>query len=138
MSTAAGNPIVLSMNAPSASQVGNQAPYQWQRNGFNLINGGRVFGARTFSLTISSAEPSDSGVYRLIARNACSQTISDEYEVIVYCPADFNRDGGIDGSDVSEFFFAWESGDLSGDVNADGGIDGLDVDYFFSRWENGC
>ena len=26
------------------------------------------------------------------------------------CPADFNQDGGIDGSDIESFFAAWESG----------------------------
>ncbi|MCX5688262.1 MAG: FG-GAP-like repeat-containing protein [Planctomycetota bacterium] len=26
------------------------------------------------------------------------------------CPADLNQDGGIDGADVNEFFFHWESG----------------------------
>lgn len=137
-SISAGNPITLMMNAPNASQVGNQSPFQWQRNGFNLANGGRISGARTSSLSISSAEPSDSGLYRLIARNACANSIGEEFEVTVYCPADFNQDGGIDGSDVSDFFLAWEMGDASGDVNTDGGIDGLDVDFFFNRWENGC
>ena len=53
------------------------------------------------------------------------------------CPADFNEDGGIDGTDVDAFFAAWESGDVSGDVNRDGGIDGSDPPYFFAAWEAG-
>jgi hypothetical protein len=53
------------------------------------------------------------------------------------CAADFNRDGGIDGTDVSAFFAAWEIGDYSADVNQDGGIDGSDVAAFFSVWEAG-
>ena len=48
----------------------------------------------------------------------------------VPCPADFNQDGGVDGSDVVAFYAAWESGDPSADVNQDGGIDGGDVDTF--------
>lgn len=53
------------------------------------------------------------------------------------CAADFNRDGGIDGGDVSAFFEAWESGNAAADVNLDGGVDGSDVGAFFAVWESG-
>lgn len=53
------------------------------------------------------------------------------------CPADFNQDGGIDGTDVEAFFTAWEAGDFTADVNADGGVDGGDVEVFFLAWEAG-
>lgn len=54
------------------------------------------------------------------------------------CFADFNQDGGIDGSDIDAFFLAWEAGDFSADVNDDGGVDGSDVDRFFQAWEAGA
>ncbi|MBS0198262.1 MAG: hypothetical protein JSR77_16035 [Planctomycetes bacterium] len=53
------------------------------------------------------------------------------------CAADYNQDGGVDGSDVNAFFFDWEGGLPCADVNQDGGIDGQDVDYFYSVWERG-
>lgn len=53
------------------------------------------------------------------------------------CPADFNQDGGVDGSDIDAFFAAWESGDGAADVNFDGGVDGSDVEAFFAVWEAG-
>jgi hypothetical protein len=53
------------------------------------------------------------------------------------CPADFNQDGGVDGSDVDDFFAAWSEGLPSADVNYDGGVDGLDVETFFNAWEAG-
>ncbi|MBL9002410.1 MAG: hypothetical protein JNK25_14870 [Phycisphaerae bacterium] len=53
------------------------------------------------------------------------------------CPADFNQDGGVDGSDVEAFYVVWESGEGCGDVNEDGGVDGGDVETFFARWEAG-
>lgn len=53
------------------------------------------------------------------------------------CPADFDRSGGVDGSDVESFFTAWEAADPAADVNADGGVDGGDVAYFFIAWEAG-
>jgi hypothetical protein len=55
--------------------------------------------------------------------------------VVIFCPADFNQDGGIDGSDVSDFFAAWETSTGLSDVNGDGGVDGADVARFFEAWE---
>jgi hypothetical protein len=53
------------------------------------------------------------------------------------CYADYNQDGGIDGSDVAAFFADWENGASDADVNQDGGVDGADVDTFFTAWEAG-
>lgn len=53
------------------------------------------------------------------------------------CAADFNQDGGIDGSDIAAFFEAFEGGAQCGDVNQDGGIDGSDIATFFGLWEQG-
>ena len=58
-------------------------------------------------------------------------------EVVPACKADFNEDGGVDGSDVGAFFAAWEAGDADADVNADGGVDGADAEAFFALWEAG-
>lgn len=55
------------------------------------------------------------------------------------CIADFNEDGGVDGSDVESFYTAWESGETLADVNGDGGVDGNDVETFYTAWElGGC
>ncbi|MEY3232037.1 MAG: hypothetical protein RL689_2126 [Planctomycetota bacterium] len=54
------------------------------------------------------------------------------------CIGDFNRDGGVDGSDVADFFETWEAGDLEADLDLSGGVDGADVELFFARWEAGC
>ncbi len=54
-----------------------------------------------------------------------------------YCPADFNADGGVDGTDVEDFFASWESGGREADVNFDGGVDGADISVFFEAWEAG-
>lgn len=53
------------------------------------------------------------------------------------CPADFNRDGGVDVDDVVAFFGSWDSGTTTADVNRDGGVDGADVEAFFQYWEAG-
>lgn len=53
------------------------------------------------------------------------------------CPADYNGDGGIDGTDIQVFFEDWENAVHRADLNLDGGIDGADVQYFFQVWEAG-
>jgi hypothetical protein len=63
----------------------------------------------------------------------------DNFRVVARrpCKADFNGDGGVDGSDVAAFFVAWEAGGAVSDVNEDGGVDGSDVEAFFVVWEAG-
>lgn len=53
------------------------------------------------------------------------------------CPADFNEDGSVDGSDVEAFFIDWIAGDEEADTNYDGGVDGGDIEAFFVVWEAG-
>lgn len=52
------------------------------------------------------------------------------------CLADWNADGGIDGTDVESFFHSWEAGDADADYS--GGTDGTDVAAFFIAWGEGC
>jgi len=53
------------------------------------------------------------------------------------CAADYNLDGGVDGSDIASFFPDWEASSTCADVNLDGGIDGGDIEAFFIVWQNG-
>jgi len=54
------------------------------------------------------------------------------------CLADFNQDGGVDGTDVEAFFLSWSGGQADADLDQSGGIDGADVDLFFQLWSFGC
>lgn len=55
------------------------------------------------------------------------------------CFADFNGDGGVDGTDVEVFFLTWAQGLDAADTNLDGGVDGSDVEVFFRQWSlGGC
>ena len=102
---------------------------------------GTVSGATAQTLMISA--PAESGpVFHCIVTNACSAATSAEATLTLEdcappCPADFNMDGGVDGSDIQAFFEKWEAGDFAADVNSDGGVDGADVDTFFAAWEAG-
>ncbi len=53
------------------------------------------------------------------------------------CAADYNQDGGVDGTDIATFFPDWEASASCADVNLDGGIDGGDIEAFFLVWQSG-
>ena len=61
----------------SATAAGS-APlsYQWQLNGVNLANGGRVSGARTNTLSVTNVQPADAGSYTLVVSNAAGVVTS--------------------------------------------------------------
>ncbi|MBL9000283.1 MAG: immunoglobulin domain-containing protein [Phycisphaerae bacterium] len=123
-----------------------QLLYTWRFNGAPIsdgetAHGSMLSGAATATLIIANATPHDVGLYDCIVTNPCGGVTSVAATLAVCacleCPADFNLDGGIDGSDVDGFFAAWETGNCDADVNADGGVDGADVDSFFAAWEAG-
>ncbi len=85
-------------------------------------------------------QPMHAGVDPIVAFQGVVRNvfrIGDEGPACSPCPADFNQDGGIDGSDVGAFFGEWEAAAGCADVNQDGGVDGGDVEYFFSLWQAG-
>ncbi|HEX5218055.1 MAG TPA: immunoglobulin domain-containing protein [Verrucomicrobiae bacterium] len=61
----AGRPLVLAVT------VGGTAPFtfQWQKNGANLSNGGRISGATSNVLVITYAGADDTGNYQLLVSN---------------------------------------------------------------------
>ncbi|MBS0195945.1 MAG: immunoglobulin domain-containing protein [Planctomycetes bacterium] len=120
--------------------------FRWRVNGVPITDGETthgsiISGATTATLTIANAAPQDAGMYDCMITNPCGQITSDAATLAVCaclaCPADFNQDGGIDGTDVDGFFGAWEQGHCDADVNGDGGVDGADVDSFYAAWEAG-
>ena len=65
---------------------------------------------------------------RIVSRVACESC---------GCAADYNADGGVNGTDVEAFFNDWEAAAGCSDVNQDGGITGDDIGAFFEVWEAG-
>jgi len=56
----------------------------------------------------------------------------------VFCAADFNYDGFVNGDDYDFFASFFESGDIGADVNGDTFVNGDDFDAFASHFEAGC
>jgi len=103
----------------------------------------RVDGALGHPNFTTSGEPIRFGIFTGNTSSGAGYSIVAQYDNFLVrinppCPADFNRDGGVDGADVAAFFMAWEQGNSTADINNDGGIDGTDVEAFFVVWEAGA
>jgi spore coat protein A len=129
-----------------ASSAGSGVTFRWQRNGVDLSDGptpsgSMISGSNTSVLVITGIAQADAGTYTCVATNTCASTSSINAALTigecVPCPADFNQDGGVDGSDIEAFFLTWETGSPLADVNQDGGTDGADIETFFVAWEAG-
>jgi hypothetical protein len=143
----------LSVDTPETAQVvtgftlsvGSNG--QWHRHLDYTLSNSAPDGVYLLKLEIFSTSASlarSEPFWILFNQNATEQAMSDaaawvqlNYIAPAPCPADFNQDGGVDGSDVESFFLAWESGDPVADVNLDGGVDGSDIETFFVAWQNG-
>lgn len=130
-------PISLAINVGQLAEFSIAAAgsgtisYQWQKDQADLPE------FQTHELEINAVTLADAGLYRCVLTNECGTTYSDEVLLEVFCYADFNRDGGVDGGDIEAFFISWEAGDPAADVNADGGVDGADIETFFGAWAAG-
>jgi hypothetical protein len=129
--------------------------FQWQRNGEPIVNGagGASPGGGTVSnasgvfdtsfsttLTITNAAPSDAGEYRCVMTNSCGTVESAPARLATgtTCRADFNADGVVNSTDVSDFINAWfedqEAGTLTTDWDRNGVVNSTDVSGFINAW----
>lgn len=138
-----------------ASGVGTLT-YQWKRNGVDVTNGGRISGASTSNLVITSPQPSDLGSYTVLVGNACAAggTLSQAATISSNClsPADIGAEGGATGCDglldnndfiiFINFFFAEDvRADLGiegGATGSDGMLDNNDFIVFVNLFFAGC
>jgi len=132
--------LTVFVNAPaqfSISIVGFGG-FQWFRDGLYLTEDGNISGTQSDTLSIASASYAEAGGYYCLVYGGCGTLTSNVAILTVQpCPADFNQDGGVDGTDVDVFFEAWTAADSATDIDLSGGVDGADVDAFFLYWSAG-
>ncbi len=73
----------------------------------------------------------------LVFKLGFTDNSSGIFSATIPCFGDFNHDGAVDGTDLTEYYNAWLMGDSSADANIDGGVDGADLEAFFGRWSAG-
>ena len=67
----------------TASYVGT---YQWQLNGNNLVDNGRITGTHGNTLTVPGAQPADAGAYQVLLGNVFGSTTSAVATLTVVVP----------------------------------------------------
>ena len=130
--SSAGTGIVAFIWTPS---TGMQSLQSVLVNQFNL--GGQLGSFTMQKATGISADGLVICGYGQRANGATEGFVVNLRSGLLPCPADFNQDGGIDGSDLEAFFTTWQEGLPAGAVNQDGGVDGGDLEAFIVPWQNG-
>ncbi|MBI2514186.1 MAG: immunoglobulin domain-containing protein [Opitutae bacterium] len=121
LAVAKGASISLSVQASAATG------YQWFKDDQPLADGGRVSGSSTATLTISGAQSSDQGSYRVRVTNEFGQvfsrsaTCSVQAFLVTISPATANTDGSlvtlsVTASGTGPFTYQWFAG-ASGDTS---------------------
>ena len=141
--TITSNPAPLTVNpGGTASFTAGGAgstprTFRWYRNGVMLLDGARISGANTGTLTITGVTAADAGNYTCASLNSCGGQTSAAAALTVpgACPADLNHDGLVDGSDLGAVLSTWGTcTGCSADLNADGAVDGNDLGALLAAW----
>jgi hypothetical protein len=96
-------------------------------NGWSTLKSVRHFGDNASVVGLGYVQGQTNG------SSAFAMTLPDCPE----CAADYDRDGGVTGSDIGAFFADFETGDSCADVDQDGGVTGADLGAFFALYEAG-
>ena len=101
----ATNIVGGTVNFTASATGSSPLSYQWQMNGANVANNGRITGATTSSLTISGILSSDAGNYLLVVTNLVGTTDSAPAALTVNGPpvitAQPSSQGVLAGANVS-------------------------------------
>ncbi len=101
------------LSASLAGAAATPVTYEWKRNGAIVANSGRISGATSGTLNITSARPEDSDIYTVTATATnCTGTATSTIALVVpnTCPADFNLSGGLEVQDIFDYLNAWFAG----------------------------
>ena len=91
----ATNYVYVGTTATLTVGLSGTAPFSnaWTFNGHILANGGRVSGAQSTTLTISNAQPSDTGSYQFWSTNSLGTSHSSVGQLVVETALGFNGNG---------------------------------------------
>ncbi len=78
--TTEGSPVAFTVSAIGTAPLS----YQWQDNGVNLVDNGRITGSQSNTLNISSALGGDAGNYTVVVTNAFGTATSQPAALFVF------------------------------------------------------
>lgn len=136
------------VNLSVTAAVGSLS-YAWHKDGSPLADGATghgstLNGAMTAVLTISNAQPADSGDYTCRVSNECRSLFSDAATLTVappLCPGDANGDSAVNSADLSVLLaqFGTSVGVGAGaDFNSDGMVNAADLSVLLANFGSGC
>ncbi|MFN7141064.1 MAG: immunoglobulin domain-containing protein, partial [Limisphaerales bacterium] len=107
--------VVIGNGASFSVVATGTAPlsYRWQRNGADLLDGGRIEGATAANLVITDVETTDAGNYSVIVSNAVGVMTSDAVALTVLVPPSIVQEP------VSGSFVLGSSGSFSIEATGD-------------------
>ena len=111
--------------------------FRWYRDGVQVVNGGRVSGALTDTLTVTGVTAADAGIYTCLSANSCGSQLSGgaTLTVVGACPADLDGSGSVDAADLAAVLNGWGScKGCDADLNADGVVDAADLATVLNAW----
>ncbi len=74
--------------------------YQWQKNGTNLVDGGKVSGATTNTLTVTGILRSDVADYRVVVTNTMYGVVTSTVATLTIDPATVTNDVSVTSTNV--------------------------------------
>jgi len=91
----ATNHVYVGTTATLSVGLGGTGPFTnaWYFNGQKVVNGGRISGAQTPTLTIANAQPSDSGAYQFWSTNGIGVSHSSVGQLVADNVLGFNGNG---------------------------------------------
>jgi hypothetical protein len=78
--------VLVGSNVTFTAQAIHTSGYQWQKDGTNLVEDGHFAGVTNSTLTISNAQPIDSGDYVVIANHPINPTSAPDAYLSVFKP----------------------------------------------------
>lgn len=131
---------LLTLSTEASSSVSLQ--YGWVKDGVPLLNGGRISGALSPTLSISPALLADAGQYSCTIFDGCSTLTTTPATVVVRCEGDASGDGSVGFLDLNivlgNFGAVGAPGALLGDVNNDGVVSFADLNVVLSNFGRIC
>ncbi len=129
----------------SVATAGAGVQHRWRKGTQPLIDGGRISGAATPTLTITDLQSADAGTYSCQVFNDCGELASLEATLTIApprCPGDANGDHEVEFGDITrvlEFWGADYTPDTGpGDVTCDGVVSFADITRVLENWGISC
>ena len=123
--------VIVGSNAVFSVTASGSTPlsYQWQWDGTNLANGGRINGATSNVLTIAATTTNDEAGYRVSISNLVGSVTSAVVTLAVLVPATFTSAESIEGRQGAYLEFTnTATGTLPIEFGAEGLPEGLALD----------